>query len=253
MNHTLSFRVPCACWGLKIIVLLALALPRVGSADILAAWDVTGVDVEAGSGVDQVNFPYAMDATTRSVNISKGELTLGADLPSTAANLYGFKFSSATHQSTLTAAIANDHYIQFTLVAETGYRFDLSSIEMNGQSGSSGPDDIALMSNVDGFSVGNEIISLTGRQGITGGWDTDSSGWGDMIDLLDPQYQNLNTVTFRIYGWNSSGTASAGIRNLSGDDLVINGAVEAIPEPAVLSLIGLSGLGFLAVRRLIVE
>lgn len=253
MKRILSVRVPGAFLGLKIIALLSLTLPRVGAADILAAWDVAGVDVEAGTGLGQVDFPYAMNATTRGVNISDGQLTLGTDLPSTAVNLYGFKFSSATHQTSLTAAIANDHYIQFTLVADAGYRFDLSSIEMNGQSGTSGPDAIVLMSNVDGFNEGNEITSLTGRQGITGGWDTDPSGWGDIIDLLDPQYQNLNAVTFRIYGWNSSGTASAGIRNLSGDDLVINGAVESIPEPAVLGMIGLSGLGFLAARRLIVE
>jgi hypothetical protein len=245
--------IPCSFSGLKNIFLLALAVPLLGTADILAAWDVAGVDVGAGSGVDQVSFPYTMAAATQGTNISEGRLSLGADLPSTAGGMYGFKFSTTTHQTPLTDAIANDHYIQFTLVAKTGYRFDLLSIEMNGQSGTSGPDDIALMSNMDGFNTGNEIALLTERQGVTGGWDTDPSGWGDIIELLDLQYQNLTAVTFRIYGWNSSGTASAGIRNLSGNDLVINGTVEAIPEPAVLSMIGLSGLGFLATRRFWME
>ena len=235
------------------ILSICLFGASLSSADILAAWDVTGVDVEAGTGLDQTNLPYTFEATTRSVNITEGWLTLGADLPSTAGGMYGFKFSSATHQTSLVAAITNNHYIQFALIADSGYRFDLSSIEMNGQSGTSGPDDIALMSNVDGFNDGDEMASLTERQGLAGGWDTDTSGWGDMIDLSVPRYQNLNTVTFRIYGWNSSGTASAGIRNLSGDDLVINGTVEAIPEPAVLGLIGLIGLGFLASRRLLME
>jgi len=254
MNHTSFFCIPCGncfsiVWRIKIF-LLALAIPMLGTADILAAWDVVGVDVEAGSGMAQTSFPYAMNATTHGVNISEGQLTLGTDLPSTTAKMYGFKFSTATHQTSLTGAIANDHYIQFTLVAEAGYRFDLLSIEMNGTSGTSGPDDIALMSNVDGFTAGNEIDSLTGRQSnLAGTWDTDSSGWGDIINLLDPQYQNLNAVTFRIYGWNSSGTASAGIRNLSGNDLVINGTVEAIPEPAVIGFITLAGLGLLIVRR----
>lgn len=220
------------------------------SADILAAWDMAGVDIESGLGVDNPLFPYTKKASIQGVNIKEGTLTLGADLPSTTADMYGFKFSLATHQTSLAGALENDDYIQFALTAEEGYRFDLLSIKMNGQSGTSGPDDIALLSNVDGFSVGNEIATRTGRQGVTGGWDTDASGWGGLIDLLDPQYQNLITVTFRLYGWNSSGTASAGIRNLSGNDLMINGTVESIPEPAVLGIIGMGGLTLLIMRRL---
>ena len=254
MNHKLPFCVRCAfSWLRNIVLLVLLILPLTSTADILAAWDVLGVDVEAGIGVEQGSFPYAKSAATQGVNISESQLTLGADLPSIKGDMYGFKFSATTHQTSLVAAIANNHYIQFTLIAETGYQFDLSSIEMNGESGSSSPDDIALMSDVGGFNAGDEIASLTDRQDVTGGWDTDSSGWGGVIDLLDPQYQNLTVVTFRLYGWSSSGTASAGIRNLSGNDLVINGTVEAIPEPAVLGMIGLSGLGFLVARRLLVE
>lgn len=232
-----------------MLVLGLISLPV--RADILAAWDVNGVDVEAGSGIDNSTFPYTMNATTKGIHISGSALSLGFDGPSSAANMYGFKFSAGSHQTSLTDAILNDHYIQFNLIAEAGYQFNLSSIEMKGQSGSSGPDDIAVMSSVDGFTVGNEISSQTGRQGITGGWDTDASGWGDVIDLSDLRYRGLTTASFRIYGWNSTGTASAGIRNLSGNDLVISGTMEAIPEPAVLGLISLTGLGSLVIRRIL--
>ncbi|MEE9367560.1 MAG: hypothetical protein V3V05_01725 [Pontiella sp.] len=229
--------------GIGAAAMLLIGSPTM--ADILAAWDVNGVDVEAGA----TSFPYTMNATTNGINISGGELSLGFDVPSEAANMYGFKFSAATHQTSLADAVANNHYIQFTVTAETGYRFDLTSIEMNGQSGTSGPDDIALMSGVAGFTAGNEITSLTGRQGITGGWDTDTSGWGEAISLIDMQYQNLTSATFRIYGWNSTGTASSGIRNLSGNDLIINGTVETVPEPAVIGFISLGGIALIAAKR----
>ncbi len=223
--------------------------PMMVFADVLVAWDVNGVHVADGTGVDNSAFPYTKNATTLGTNISEGTLTLGFAAPSAAADMYGFKFSKETHQDSLAGALLNDHYIQFTLAAEVGYRFDLSSIEMNGKSGDSGPDDIALMSNVDGFNVGDEMASLTGRQGLTSGWDTEAGGWGDLIDLSGAQYQDLTAVTFRIYGWNSTGTASGGIRSLGGDDLVVNGTLEAIPEPAVAGLIGLTGLGLLVARR----
>ncbi len=223
--------------------------PMMVFADVLVAWDVNGVDVADGTGVDNSAFPYTKTATTLRTNVSEGTLALGFDAPSGVNDMYGFKFSASTHQDSLAGAISNDHYIQFTLAAEVGYRFDLSSIEMNGQSGTSGPDDIALMSNVDGYNAGDEMASLTGRQGLAGGWDTELGGWGGRIDLSDPQYQDLTTVTFRIYGWNSTGTASGGIRGLTGDDLVVNGTIEAIPEPAAAGLIGLAGLGLLVARR----
>lgn len=220
------------------------------TADILAAWNVAGVDVEAGNGVNNTSHPYTKNSTTTGTHIAGGQLTLGFDAPSGVSGMYGFKFSEGTHQTSLADAIANNHYIQFNLIAEVGYQFNLTSIEMNGQSGDSGPDEIALLSSVGGFVAGNELASLTGRQGITGGWDTDADGWGDTISLASSQYQGLTLVSFRIYGWNSTGSASSGIRNLAGNDLIINGSAEAIPEPAVIGFISLAGFGALVARRL---
>ncbi len=234
---------------LAVILLVALLSSPVLYADLLAGWDVNGVDVSGGSGIDDAAFPYTKNATELGVNISGGALALGFDGPSSTANTYGFRFLAGTHQTSLGDAIVSSHYIEFTVAASAGYQFDLASIEMNGESGDSGPDNIALMSDVDGFLAGNEIASLTGLQGVTGGWDTDASGWGAPIDLSGSQYQGLAAVTFRIYGWNSSGATSSGIRNLSGNDLVVNGTVKAIPEPAVIALISMFGVGVLITRR----
>jgi hypothetical protein len=232
-----------------LLIVLVMAFGFRAAADVLGAWDVNGVDVATGLNIDGAVPAYNMNATTMGLHIQAGELSLGFNAPSAASDMYGFKISDGIHTSSLEGAIAADHFIQFTLFAESGYRFDLTSIEMNGTSGSSGPDDIALLSDVDGFAEGSAIQSLTGRQNLTGGWDTDASGWGDDIALEDIQYQDITSVTFRIYGWNDTGTASAGIRDLSGDDLVINGSIEAIPEPAVIGFVALTGIGALVAKR----
>ncbi len=229
-------------------VFALLSLP--GYADVLTAWDLAGVDaadLPAGA-------PYEFAATTRHVSGSvDGALMLGGGVnPSTTAGQYGFKVSSADEQITLAGAIAENHYIQFTLIADEGFCFNLSSLEMKGESSSTGSDNVALMSDVDGFVSGNEIATLGERQGVTGGWDTDASGWGSPIDLSDSQYQKRTAITFRIYGWNTtSGSGVTALRNLSGDDLIISGTLEAIPEPAVITFISIAGLGTIFVRRLL--
>ncbi|MDD4737530.1 MAG: PEP-CTERM sorting domain-containing protein [Kiritimatiellae bacterium] len=234
-----------------LVFLFVLVAASISFADVIAAWEVTGVNVGSGTGIDEAVSPYRFSATSKDANMGTAQLSLGFDGPSTATDMYGFRFSAATHQTSLADAISNNHYIQWSLTAASGYALNLTSLEMNGQSGSSGPADIVLMTSVDGFSEGDEIGSLTARQNVTGGWDTDSSGWGAPIDLSAAGYQGLSTVSFRIYGWNSSGTASAGIRNMTGNDLIINGTMAAIPEPATLGFmgIGLTAL-FLARRRM---
>ncbi|VGO12134.1 hypothetical protein PDESU_00685 [Pontiella desulfatans] len=232
------------------MVLLVL-LPMAGVADQLVAWNVDGIDVEAGLIPGD---SYGLGATTPHVSGKiSGMLSLGGGVnPSTTAGQYGFKVSEANEQTTLSGAIAENHYIQFTLVADSGYRFDLFSIDLNGESTGSGCDNVAILSSVDGFSDADAMMELANRQGVTGGFDTDGSGWGSPIDLTASGYQDLSTVTFRIYGWNStSGSGVTYIRNLSGDDLVVNGTLKAIPEPAVMGFIGLVGIGALVARRFV--
>jgi hypothetical protein len=233
------------------VVLLALSsISNVMHADVLVAWDVDGVDASEIAG----GAPYEFAATSSNPSGRVGgSLTLGQGVnPSTSAGQYGFKISSVDEQATLAGAISSEHFIQFTLEAEAGYRFDLKNIELKGESSSSGCDNVAILTSADGFNEGRALAPLANRQDITGGLDTDASGWGDLIDLSAPQYQEQTSINFRLYGWNStSGSGVSYIRNLSGNDLVINGTIEAIPEPAVLGFVALTGLGALIIKRFV--
>ena len=218
------------------------------NADLIAAWDVNGIDVNDGIGVG-ASPSYSFNSTSSATNAS-GVLTLGDVNPSTTASRYGFKISGANTQTDLAGAIANNHYLQFTINIDSGYILNLNNIEINGESTPTGADDIVVMSSVDGFTAGNEIASLTGRNNAgTGDWDTDGSGFGAPIDVSGSQYQGLTgSVSFRVYGYNTgSGAGSTYIRGLSGNDLVVDGTLvlAAIPEPTTFLMFGaaLAGLG----------
>lgn len=226
-------------WGFACFLTFSLSI----QADIIAAWDVNGIDVAGGTGIDEGVAPFRFTAPTQDTNISDAKLSLGSGVnPSTSASQYGFKISSA--QTTLAGAISNDHYFEFNIEITSGFQLDLDNITMNGRSSSTGADDVALMSSIDGYVAGSEIASLTGISGTTGGFDTDASGFGAPIDLSAAQYQGLTgTISFRLYGFNtSSGSGITNLRNLSGDDLVVNGTTSVVPEPASLGLFLLGAL-----------
>jgi hypothetical protein len=234
----------------KTVFFLLMIGAGLASADIIASWEISGVDVDTGTGIDEAVSPYAFTSTSIVTGIEVAKLQLSSAVnPSTTASQYGCKVS--TTETSLANAITAGHYIEISISVTNGYKLNLSSIEMNGQASSTGWSDAAFMSAIAGYTAGNELDSVTGIAGITGGLDTDSSGWGSPIDLSGAAYQGLTgTTTFRIYGWGaSSGSGVSYIRSLSGDDLVINGAVSVVPEPAALSMIGFGGLLMLFVRR----
>jgi len=217
-------------------------------ADSLASWDVNGIDVAAGTGIDEGTSPYAFTSPNLITGVEDAKLQLSSAVnASTSASQYGAKVS--TTEISLANAIAGGHYIEISISATAGYELNLSSIEMNGQTSGTGWTDAVFMSSIAGYTAGNELDTVTGIADVTGGLDTDASGWGAPIDLSGAAYQGLTgTTTFRIYGWGAtSGAGVSYIRNLSGDDFVINGSV--VPEPATIAMFGIGGLIAFIVRR----
>lgn len=221
------------------------------NAAIVVAWDVNGINVSSGIGVGSGPL-YSFAATTADANAS-GTLSLGSGVnPSTAASSYGFKITNTDAQTTLAGAISNDHYFDFTVSINPGYKLDLLSIDMNAESSMTGSNFGALMTSIDGFADRSEIMSVAGVAGDTGGFDSDSSGFG-AIDLSGSEYQGIRgSVSFRVYGFGTSAASSTGatsLRNLSGNDLAINGTLIAVPEPnPTMALIGCA-LAIAATRR----
>jgi hypothetical protein len=219
---------------------------------VLVGWDLNGVDLDEGTLTGP---SYTLAAGTTATHAS-GELTLSSSVsPSTGSGDYGFTVSGgdAGAAATLATAISNGHFLQFTVTAAEGYELSVTSITFNGESSSTGADNLALLSSVDGFNDSSVIAQVTGKAGITGGFDTDASGFGSSITLSGMKFAGLSAVTFRIYGWNiSSGLGKTALRNLSNDDLEVLGTVaaSAVPEPAAFGVFaGLAILGFAVSSR----
>jgi len=226
----------------KVAVVIGMLAAVVGGvrAGVVAGWDVSGVDVADGVGLETNIPPYTFMATTGETANVSARLTLGDGVnPSTSVNQYGFKISGSDETNSLAGAIAGNHYMEFSLTIAGGYELNLDSIEMNGGGSGTACSNVVLLASVDGFSAGQEIAAAMNAN-ATGGFDTDSSGFGAPIDLSASKYQNLTgTVSFRLYGWDStSGSGATYIRNLADEDLVVNGTIVelsggVVPELAI--------------------
>jgi hypothetical protein len=229
-------------WSVVVLFLISAVLTTNAEALILAGWDVEGIELDEESGVVSNVAPYTFYATTSEVSHVQAWLSLGAGVnPSTSADQYGFKISSGDQTNSLAGAVLLDHYMEFSITVDDGYQLNFTSIEMAGGGSGTGCSNVVLMTSVDGFTAGAEIASAFPANSDAG-LDTDASGFGGPIDLSSSAYQNLtDTISFRLYGWNSSsGAGTTRIRNLSGDDLVLLGDVLSVssnagPELSILT------------------
>ncbi len=136
-----------------------------------------------------------------------------------------------------------DKYLEFSVSADAGYSFDISSFSLQlGRTGS-GPQNFTLQYSFDGFSssvftIGSGSITSTNSNSL----DSFNLSGNLPIDSV------TGTITFRLYGHDASSTG-----NLRVNDFEIFGSItslSAIPEPSTYTaIIGIFSLGFLLWRR----
>lgn len=207
-------------------------------AVVIAGWEVAGIKLDDGTHVP----PYRINAHTSAVQLTTAELTLSTNVNSSEANnSYGFKISSTDQTTSLDGAIQAGHFFEIALQVAAGYRLHLDSLDIIGQASATGCDDIAVLSDVDGFVTNGVIASVTGIADVTGGFDARSSpgsylsnGFRGRIDLGHQCFSELKSIRIRFYGWNSTGySGSTAIRERAGYDLNIFGTIEKLPDGTV--------------------
>lgn len=194
-----------------------------------------------------------LTAATEDAHTDAANVVWGAGLPDAGARGFGAGNQSLYARSSIvneTLSATSTDYVGFTLSAVSGYELDLGSISFtygfsHGTAGGTPVQQatFSLRSSVDGFA--NDIASFT-RSSVASNSDFVTSG---PISLSAPAYQNLNSITFRLFL--SDDGVSTTTHTLRLDDFDVQGlsSVAAVPEPASFAALLAMCSGMLVASR----
>jgi len=163
-----------------------------GQAQIIA-WQF-GSPASAGNEV-------TFTATTNNANLNSSILSRGSGIAATALGR-AFSANLWTNSGTKTDAITNNQYYTFSVKANTGYKFSLSTLDVRlRRSGATAPNPYIWRYSTDGttfIDIGSDISFTSTADGVT----------QTQLDLsLITPLQNVpsaTTITFRLYGWGAT-------------------------------------------------
>lgn len=165
----------------------------------------------------------------------------------TAKVLYSSTSESAYFKCSDTPNTADfSTYFTFTVTPGSGFGLNLSTLTFdsicNGTSTTNGNASFFVRSSVDAFAsnIGLTFTETYIKSGT-------STGTQRSVDLSGATFQNLATATeFRIYVYDNIASSVAYDRI---DNVVLNGDVSVIPEPATVGMMGLGALVAMLIRR----
>ena len=196
----------------------------------IAAWEIAGTSAVTSN---------PKPAGTLGDFIDSANLTLGAGITaSSAADTFG---GSGFNSTALASAITGDQYLSFTLTPTTGYAVSFTSLSLlSGVSTATTSFHGEVLSSATGFNSGASLHSYSFSSTSAPLQSITLSGVSALQNVTGP-------VEFRIYGWrDTGGTSTFRLRSLTGNDLVLNGTVSAVPEPttyaAILGALTLAGV-----------
>lgn len=144
----------------------------------------------------------------------------------------------------------NSGYMQFTLTADSGYFLDLSDVAFQydflqtGGTASTVTGTFAVQYSLDGFATAG--ITLTSPQAsyssASNGVEASPTFGSDAVFNLTG-IANTSSISFRIM-LSNDGSLDTNQYRYAIDNLTVNGAMVAVPEPASISLLifGLTGI-----------
>ncbi len=196
-------------------------------------------------GTSGTNIPFAYNGTVIS-NVTVGSANkVGITNTSSTSNFRGsFWALDNTPVGGLTGAVDLGKYIEFGLTAAAG-TINMTGITFGVGRSSTGPRQWEWRSSVDSYAApittyGTLNASVTNSLGILTTPDANAGYIGNVLDLSGGGFDNLTSVTFRLYAYNSEATAGTG--GLQGP-LTFSGA-SVVPEPSTYAMLALAGAGF---------
>jgi hypothetical protein len=150
----------------------------------------------------------------------------------------GYTGASGTYNAGVTArtgalntAASGSAYFEFTIVPSSGNAISLSGISFASRGTSTGPLAYAIRSSLDGFA-----------SNLATGTLTNTSVWNLYNTAALTVNANVGiSVTFRIYGYNGTGTVSSNVANWRLDDISFIGSSNGFNAAQCYSLIANTG------------
>ncbi|MFD2726518.1 hypothetical protein [Hyunsoonleella rubra] len=185
----------------KITYLLMLLLVCSWSYGQILTFDFAGNVGDEASVISNSN-----DA-----GLTSSAITRGSGL---SANNNANSFNSQDWALTNIAnAVTGDNYVEFTVTPNSGYEFDITSINIDFYRSATGVRGLALRSSIDSYTsnIDTEKVVLD---------NTNLQSFSFTVSQLN----NTSAVTYRIYGW-SEATGGSGRFESGGNDIEVNGTV----------------------------
>ncbi|WP_415909992.1 MBG domain-containing protein [Oleiharenicola sp. Vm1] len=126
---------------------------------------------------------------------------------------------AAARTGALNPAAGGSAYFEFTFTPAAGKQLLVTALSFGSRSTSTGPQAYALFSSVDGFAAPLATGTLA-----------NNSAWALQSPALSPLTGAANTpVTFRLFGYNGTGSPGTGTANWRIDDLKVTVATLVVP------------------------
>ncbi|MCK5371635.1 MAG: hypothetical protein KAQ62_23895, partial [Cyclobacteriaceae bacterium] len=146
-------------------------------------------------------------------NVIVGDISRGTNL---VAQTYADAFNARNWP---TGALDSDSYYEFSITANSGYDFNISSIEVDHRRSGTGPISWVVRSSVDGYTADIDGFFSTPNEDT---WFTNEEiDFGIIV-------QNETSVTVRLYAYNADG----GLGTWTIDNLAIYGTIADIQAPS---------------------
>ena len=171
----------------------------------------SGLSVFSFTGAAGNEPEFAPDFQPANVNI--GNITRGIDLePRTLTDAF------SSRNWTTEDTVENEYYYEFTITAEPGFSFSISSMELDHRRTNTGPNNWEIRTSADGYAEAVDQIFTTPAAGT---WYTNEE------IIFGSAVQNETSVTIRIYAYNASGD----LGTFAIDNLAIFGTVQDVKAP----------------------
>jgi hypothetical protein len=196
----------------KLYAFAAVLLPLLSWAQV--AWNfgtTTPGTASPSSGTPVTNISSISDLSQGNNNGTTVMLTSSSVSSGYTGASGSFNAGAAARTGALATGASGSAYFEFTVTPAAGFAVSITQIDFGTRSTSTGPQAFTIRSSLDNFAA----------DAATPGSISNNSTWSLKQNSLAISGSNSTAVTIRIYGYNGTGTASAGTANWRMDDLSV--------------------------------